>query len=194
MKRYATSLFMTASVSLMLTGCVPLDESALSASAVSELPRLEPLGYEAMPSTPVPGLEPYSTKGLSERVVHLSKGSPAQQILDGTFTYDHAVPGTVRLLYAEKSVGGQQAIIPWHQQDSYIGYYLWCSTETRFTLTSSDGNTGIDFGALHSYCEPNGTSSGSGGIRPGVESVFLNFVPATDVPAEVIVFSFKGIE
>ena len=194
MKRYATSLFMTASVSLMLTGCVPLDESAPSASAVSELPLLESPGYEAMPSTPVPGLEPYSTKGLSERVVHLSKGSPAQQILDGTFTYDHAVPGTVRLLYAEKSVGGQQAIIPWNQQDSYIGYYLWCSTETRFMLTSSDASTGNDLGTLHSNCEPSGSSSGSGGIRPGVESVFLNFVPATDVPAEVIVFSFKGIE
>lgn len=195
MKRHLTTAVATSLVVVALTACVPLDESAPSpSSSVSETPPLQPLEYEAMPSTIVPPLELYSTTGLAERVARLSKDSPARQILDGTFTYGSEVPGTVRLLYAEKSVGGQQAIIPWTQQGNYIGYLVWCSTETRFRLTSSDGSTGRDLSDLGSACESSGSSGGSAGISPGVESIFLNFVPATDVSAEVIVFSYKGIE
>lgn len=193
MKRHLATAIATSLVMATLCSCVPLDKAAPSSTPAPETMLLVPPAFEAMPSTQVPALELYSSKGLSERVARLSRDSPAHQMIAGTFTYDNAVPGTVRLLYAEKLVGAQQAIIPWAQQANGIGYYIRCSKETRFTLASSDGSTGRDIGAHSGPCEATGTTGGSSGLHPGIESIFLNFEPATDVSAEVIVFSFQAI-
>lgn len=193
MKRHLATAIATSFVIATLSACVPLEKAAPSSAPVPEVSLLAPPAFESMPSTPVPSLEPYSSKGLTERVARLSKDSPAHQMLAGTYTYDSAVPGTVRLLYAEKSAGAQQAIIPWDQQATGIGYFIRCTKETPFILTMSDGNTGLENGSLNGSCEATGSSGGSGGMRPGTNSVFIDFAPATDVSAEVIVFSFQAI-
>lgn len=193
MKRHLATAIATSFVIATLSACVPMEKAVPSSVQAPETAVLAPPIFEAMPSTQVPALELYSSKGLSERVARLSKDSPAHQMIAGTFTYDSAVPGTTRLLYAEESLGAQQAIIPWDQQATDIGYFIRCSKETPFNLTLSDGITGIANGSLNGSCEATGSTRGSGGMRPGANSVFIDFAPATNVSAEVIVFSFQAI-
>lgn len=189
MKRYLTTALATSCLVAVLTGCVPLDQPEAVSSPAAETPLVEP-----MPSTPVPDLKTSSTEGLAERVSGLSQGSPARQILAETFIYDSAVPGSVQLLYAEKSVGGQRAIIALNSGADGIGYYVWCSTDTRFRLRLSDGNTGSDYGDSFSSCDTSGSSGGAIGRLPdGVESVFMDFAPSAEVAAEVVVFSFTSV-
>ncbi|MFI8413097.1 hypothetical protein ACIGB6_11535 [Paeniglutamicibacter gangotriensis] len=188
MKRYLTTSFAAASLVAVLSGCVPLDQPEAVSSPATAPPLVEP-----MPSTPVPDLKVSSTEGLAERVSGLSQSSPAHQMLAGTFTYDAAVPGSVQLLYAEKSEGGQRAIIELDSGATGIGFYVWCSADTRFSLGFSDGNTGSDYGEASSSCETSGASGGSSGLPNGVGSVFMDFAPAAEVAAEVIVFSYTSV-
>ena len=188
MKRYLTTALAASLLVSVLAGCVQLDQQAPVSSPAAAPPRLEPI-----PSTPVPDLKTYSTEGLAERVSGLSKSSPARQMLAGTFTYEPAVPGSVQLLYAEKSEGGQRAIIQLDGGADGIGFYVWCSEETRFHLGFSDSNTGNDYGSSSGSCESSGSSGGSGGLTDGAGSVFLDFGPTAEVSAEVIVFSYTSV-
>jgi hypothetical protein len=185
MKRYLTTALAAALLASATTGCVPLELPPPASSTVAE-----PLPVEPAPNTPVPDLKTYSTEGLAERVSGLSKSSPARAMLEGTFTYDSAVPGSVELLYAEKSEGGQRAIIQLHDEANGIGHFVWCAEETRYSLNIADGTTGGDYGGASSSCNTSGSSGGSGGLPDGVGSVFLDFGPSAEVSAEVIVFSY----
>ncbi len=189
MSRHVATALAAALLGAMLIGCVPLgQQEPASTPAAAQPPSLGP-----MPSTPVPDLKAYSTEGLAERVSGLSKSSPAHQMLAGTFTYDSAVPGSVQLLYAEQSEGGQRAIIQLDDRADGIGHSVWCSEETRYSLGFSDGNTGSDHGSASSSCDTSGSSGGSGGLPDGVGSIFMDFAPAAEVSAEVIVFSFTSV-
>ncbi|MDQ0095565.1 hypothetical protein [Paeniglutamicibacter psychrophenolicus] len=193
MKRHLATALAASFLVAALAGCVPLDHVAPVSPPAADPPVPEAPVFEPMPSTPVPDLKPYSSKGIEERVSGLSKNSPARKILAGTFTHDSAVPGSVRLLYAEKSVGGQQAVIPTGGQETGIGYYVRCAEETRFSLDLSDGNTGRDFSSSGSSCEASGSSGGGSGLPDGVESIYLDFDPAAEVPTEVVVFSYTAV-
>ena len=193
MKRYLTTALVASSLVAALAGCVPLDQMASDRSATDDPSVSLAPAFEPIPSTPVPELKPYSSKGIEERVSGLSKNSPAREILAGTFTYDLAVPGSVRLLYAEKSVGGQQAVIPTGGEETGIGYYVRCAEETRFNVNLSDGDTGRDFGSSLSSCEASGSSGGAGGLPHGTESIYLDFDPAAEVSAEVVVFVYAAV-
>ncbi|MDO2935356.1 hypothetical protein Q2T94_13670 [Paeniglutamicibacter sulfureus] len=185
MKRYLTTALAAALLASAMTGCVPLELPSPASSPVAE-----PLPVEPIPGTPVPNVKTYSTVGLAERVSGLSKSSPARAMLEGTFTYDSAVPGSVQLLYAEKSEGGQRAIIRLDDEANAIGHYVWCAEEARYSLDIADGTTGSDYGAASSSCNTSGASGGSGGLPDGVGSVFVDFAPSAEVSAEVIVFSY----
>ena len=131
MKRYPATAWAASLGVAALAGCVPPVQQAPVSSEAAVPPLLE-----SMPGTPVPVLKTSSTEGLAERVSGHSENSPVRQMLAGTFAYEPAVPGSLQLLHAKRSEGGQRAVIPLDGGANGLGFHVWRSEKTRFHLGS----------------------------------------------------------
>lgn len=109
MKRILGTTVACLTLSLAVSGCVQLDTQQ---APVSQGPATQPPTPSPTLTEDVPAVEPYSSKGLPERIAKLSKGAVSREIQEGRHPFDNAVPGTERTVLADVASGEHIAALP----------------------------------------------------------------------------------
>lgn len=153
-----------AGLGLLLTACVPLDEN--SADPITPSSSAEPvLPPHITASSQAPELPSQlsPTAGLEQRITALHKSSVAYQVQQGKHPLDYAVPGSERVLLAERLAHGMRFELPEKQSGDSIIIEMTCSERTDVRFEAYDV-TGRSVGGGNSSCSPEGPSGFSFGI------------------------------
>lgn len=153
-----------AGLGVLLTACVPLDDG--SADAIMPSSSAEPvLPPHITASSQAPELPSQlsPTDGLEQRISALHKSSVAYQVQQGKHPLDHAVPGSERVLLAERLAQGMRFELPEKQSGDSIIVEMTCSEsiDARFEVYDV---TGRSVGGGKSSCSPEGPSGFGFGI------------------------------
>jgi hypothetical protein len=196
MNRIPRILAGLAGLGLMLTACVPLDvDSADPTTSSSSGEPVLPPQVAASSHAPELPLQVSHADGLEQRIAALHKSSVAYQLQEGKHPVDYAVPGSERVLLAERFSRGMRFELPKRQSGDTIIVEMTCSEEinARFEAYDLEGRS---VGSGQSSCSPDGPSGFGFGFLENrlVRQIEVSYVQESDVELSVTTFTSSDQE
>ncbi|MBV1779795.1 hypothetical protein KRR55_11800 [Paeniglutamicibacter sp. ABSL32-1] len=146
-----------AGLGLLLSACVPLgtETSDPPKPPTTGEASLTPAGSTPSQTADLP-LQSSPDDGLEQRIAALDKLSVAYQVQQGRHPVDYAVPGSERVLLAERFSRSTRFELSGEQPGNMIIVEITCSKNTRASVEALD-DEGRSLGSgLSSECSPDG--------------------------------------
>jgi len=194
MKRIPGTAIACLTLSLAISGCVPLETQPPPAS---QGPATQPPAAAATPTDSAPVVEPYSAKGLQERISKLTKGAVSREIQDGRHPLDQAVPGTERTVLANVASGALTAALPEKLGGDSLLVALQCLSASsaegpiRASFSGPDLADESGSGSMPS-CTAGSVFMFSSGFRPDAQPTRLNISAPAGTRVEYSVVTFTA--
>lgn len=194
MKRIPGTAVACLTLALLVSGCMQLETQQ---PPISQGPATQSPTPAASPTESTPAVEPYSAKGLQERIAKLSKGAISREIQDGRQPIDHVVPGTERTVLANVASGVLSAALPEKLGGDSLLVALQClpgsSAEgpIRASFSGPDLADESGSGSMPS-CTAGSVFMFSSGFNPDAQPTLLNISAPAGTTYEYSVVTFTA--
>ncbi|MGL3806905.1 hypothetical protein ACSYDW_12495 [Paeniglutamicibacter sp. R2-26] len=193
MKRILGSITGCLALTLAVAGCVPLESQP---PAATQEPLAQSPTPTAVPTKDPPEVEPYSAKGLQQRIAKLSKGAVSREIQDGRHPIAEAIPGTERTVLANMAAGEHNMELPEHLGGDNVLFSLGClpgsTSDGPIVATFSDPDPGWEASSSIPGCVAGSYFSFSSGFKPGSQPTSLTISAPAGKNYEYSVVTFTG--